>query len=98
MYYCVSFEYKGHFSRLFIGLRITYDLCRPPGQRVVSAYTRCRKCSYPRYSPLDDDKIYTIATLDFVIRGGDGFDVIRDHHTDHKRFSMLLLWSFVFSA
>nr|XP_022291712.1 5'-nucleotidase-like [Crassostrea virginica] len=69
------------------GLRITYDLCRPPGQRVVSAYTRCRKCSYPRYSPLDDDKIYTIATIDFVIRGQDGFVVIRDHHTDHKRFN-----------
>lgn len=69
------------------GLRVTYDLCKPPGQRVVSAYTRCRRCSSPRYSPLDDDKIYTIVTLDFVIRGGDGFKVIHDHHTDHQPFN-----------
>lgn len=72
------------------GLRVTYDLCKPPGQRVVSAYTRCRRCSSPRYSLLNDDKIYTIVTLDFVIRGGDGFKVIHDHHTDHQPFSMFL--------
>lgn len=77
------------------GLRVTYDLCKPPGQRVVSAYTRCRRCSSPRYSLLNDDKIYTIVTLDFVIRGGDGFKVVHDHHTDHQPFSMFFYFLFI---
>uniref|UniRef100_D3TM90 apyrase n=2 Tax=Glossina morsitans morsitans TaxID=37546 RepID=D3TM90_GLOMM len=64
------------------GLKIVYDLKRPPYQRVVELQVRCAACSYPRYEPFDKTKTYRIVAPIFLVNGGDGFHMIRDHSTD----------------
>jgi 5'-nucleotidase / UDP-sugar diphosphatase len=52
------------------GLTIAADGNRPVGDRVVSIKVGAE--------PLDDGKTYKIATNDFMARGGDGYDMLRD--------------------
>ena len=48
------------------GLRVEFDLRRMPGDRVVSAILTDG-------TPLEDSKLYSVVTNDFVLIGGDGF-------------------------
>ena len=48
------------------GLRAEFDTTKPAGQRLVSI-------SLADGSPVRDDRLYTVATNDFVVAGGDGF-------------------------
>lgn len=48
------------------GLRVQFDMTRMPGDRVVSAILTDG-------SPLEDAKLYSVVTNDFVLIGGDGF-------------------------
>lgn len=50
------------------GLVAEVDRDKPPGRRVVSVQVNGQ--------PLDDDRIYTVATNDFMLRGGDGYDML----------------------
>jgi 2',3'-cyclic-nucleotide 2'-phosphodiesterase (5'-nucleotidase family) len=52
------------------GLNIVVDPSRPVGQRLVSALAEGK--------PLDDAKIYRLATNDFMARGGDGYDAFNN--------------------
>lgn len=52
------------------GLEITVDPSRPIGQRVVSVLADGK--------PLDDTKIYKLATNDFMARGGDGYEAFNN--------------------
>jgi len=52
------------------GLQIEVDASRPAGSRVVSIKVDGQ--------PLDDNKLYTVATNDFMARGGDGYTQFRD--------------------
>jgi 2',3'-cyclic-nucleotide 2'-phosphodiesterase (5'-nucleotidase family) len=47
------------------GLAVVFDPRRPAGQRVVSVMVNGQ--------PIDDDKLYRVATNDFMLRGGDGY-------------------------
>ncbi len=47
------------------GLTFSFDASRPKGQRIVDIAVGG--------SPLEDRKIYTLATNDFLARGGDGY-------------------------
>ena len=48
------------------GISVHYDLKKPMGQRLVSV-------SLSDGTPIDDTKMYSITTNDFVVAGGDGF-------------------------
>jgi 5'-nucleotidase/UDP-sugar diphosphatase len=48
------------------GIRVQFDMKKPEGQRVVSL-------QLPDGSPVEDSKLYSITTNDFVQVGGDGF-------------------------
>jgi 5'-nucleotidase len=48
------------------GLRVHFDLTKPPGERVVSAILLDG-------TSLDDAKLYSVTTNDFVLAGGDGY-------------------------
>jgi 5'-nucleotidase / UDP-sugar diphosphatase len=48
------------------GLRVHFNLAKPPGERVVSAILLDG-------TPLDDAKLYSVTTNDFVLAGGDGY-------------------------
>ena len=50
------------------GITVTYDLSKDPGSRVVSIDKDG--------VPLDRDSNYTVATLDFLSTGGDGYDCL----------------------
>lgn len=63
---------KGQFLQVS-GMRVTYNLTKPPHQRVVSINILCTKCQVPVYEPLEECEFYNVVTTDFVARGGDGF-------------------------
>ena len=48
------------------GIRVQFDPKKPDGQRIVSLLLIDG-------APIDDSKLYSVATNDFVIAGGDGF-------------------------
>lgn len=50
------------------GLTFVFDVARPPGQRVVEAYVDGR--------PLDPERVYRVATNDFLAAGGDGYSML----------------------
>ena len=52
------------------GLTIEADAKRPAGSRIVSIKVGD--------APLDEGKIYRVATNDFLARGGDGYTAFRD--------------------
>jgi 2',3'-cyclic-nucleotide 2'-phosphodiesterase (5'-nucleotidase family) len=52
------------------GLRIVVDPSRPVGQRVLSVMADGK--------PLEDAKIYKLATNDFMARGGDGYEAFNN--------------------
>jgi len=47
------------------GLRVSYDPRRPPGDRILQVAVGGR--------PLEDGAAYTVAVIDYLARGGDGF-------------------------
>jgi 2',3'-cyclic-nucleotide 2'-phosphodiesterase (5'-nucleotidase family) len=51
------------------GLRVVYDATRPPGQRVRQVTVGG--------AALDPDRLYTVATIDYLVRGGDGFTAFK---------------------
>lgn len=65
---------SGRFPQL-AGLRFTVDAARPPGSRVVAAETRQADGSW---QPLDPGRAYSVATNNFLRRGGDGYAVFAD--------------------
>jgi len=52
------------------GMTFTYDAARPAGDRVTAVTIGG--------APLAPDRLYTLATNDFLGRGGDGYDVFAD--------------------
>ena len=52
------------------GITIEADPSRPAGNRVIAINVS--------EQPLDDAKTYTVATNDYLARGGDGYDMLRD--------------------
>jgi 2',3'-cyclic-nucleotide 2'-phosphodiesterase (5'-nucleotidase family) len=57
----------GRFPQIS-GMRVVVDPSRPAGQRVVEVLVGG--------APLDPTRIYTVATNDFLARGGDGYSVL----------------------
>ncbi|MCR5834786.1 MAG: bifunctional metallophosphatase/5'-nucleotidase [Selenomonadaceae bacterium] len=54
------------------GITFTYDSTLPPKQRVTEILINGK--------PLDEEKYYTIATIDFQFVGGDGYDMLKGLH------------------
>jgi 2',3'-cyclic-nucleotide 2'-phosphodiesterase (5'-nucleotidase family) len=62
-------EGAGRFPQVS-GMAVTYDMARPAGARVVSVEIDG--------APLDDARTYTLATNDFMARGGDGYTMLAE--------------------
>ncbi|OWF50209.1 5'-nucleotidase-like [Mizuhopecten yessoensis] len=71
------------------GLLVKYDLSKPKGHRVVSVEARCQECLIPAYSPLDDTDVYRVVAQAFIIKGGDGYSVLQDHHERWYQYNFL---------
>ncbi|RZF35278.1 hypothetical protein LSTR_LSTR010307 [Laodelphax striatellus] len=61
------------------GIKVVYDITKPAGQRVVSLKIRCANCLVPVYENLDENKIYGIVLADYLVNGGDKFDIIKNN-------------------
>nr|XP_018917530.1 PREDICTED: apyrase-like [Bemisia tabaci] len=59
------------------GIKVKFDLTKPPGQRVSEVYVRCATCPIPRYEPLIIHKYYRIIMSEWMYNGGSGFDQIK---------------------
>ncbi len=53
------------------GIKYTFDASQPAGKRIVSVTTADGK-------PLDKNKLYKVATNDFLYNGGDGYTELED--------------------
>jgi len=60
---------SGRFPQVS-GLVVEADLKRPPGSRITAIKVG--------NAPLDEERIYRVATNDFLARGGDGYTMFAD--------------------
>src|SRR5690606_17802807 len=61
-------EVAGRFPQVG-GIKYTWDSSKPAGERVVSVEVM----EGGEWVPLDPDKVYTVATNNYVRNGGDGY-------------------------
>ncbi|KAI3364632.1 hypothetical protein L3Q82_011417 [Scortum barcoo] len=66
------------------GFRVEFDLSKPPGQRVQSLSILCTKCRVPQYEPVEDETVYKIVLPSYLVKGGDGFSVIKNETVKHN--------------
>lgn len=59
----------GRFPQIS-GMKVTANFAAPVGQRVLSVEVDGK--------PIDENRLYTVATNDFMVRGGDGYTSLRD--------------------
>lgn len=68
---------KGEFLQVS-GVHVVYNISQPKYSRVVSVKVRCGQCKIPVYEDVVPDRLYGVATLNFLTRGGDGHFVLKD--------------------
>lgn len=61
------------------GARLVYDLTREVGNRLVSAEVRCGDCDGDKLETLEDDKVYNIVTLNYLLNGGGGYTMLEEN-------------------
>ncbi|XP_061392520.1 apyrase-like [Musca vetustissima] len=67
------------------GMKITYNITKPFGERVQKIKVLCQDCKVPKYEPLVADREYRIVTSDFIAEGGGGFTMFRDYGKDFQK-------------
>ncbi|XP_069371685.1 5'-nucleotidase [Paralichthys olivaceus] len=60
------------------GFHVEFDLSKPPGRRVTSLRILCTECRVPHYQPVEDETVYTVVLTSYMVKGGDGFDMIQN--------------------
>ncbi len=63
------------------GILLKYDLSMPPGSRITEIRVKGR--------PLDPDEEYTVATIDFIASGGDGYKAFGDAITSSRDYAVI---------
>ncbi|VDI25537.1 5'-nucleotidase [Mytilus galloprovincialis] len=71
-------EPSGKFLQ-YSGIKVKYDLAKPPQHRVVEASAVCQNCTFPAYEPIDKTVMYSLILSNFILTGGDSYHVIRDN-------------------
>ena len=61
-----------------LGLKVLYDLSRPDGKRVKDVCIQ-REAGSGKFERLSYDKIYRLVVTTFLIKGGDGYTMIKKH-------------------
>uniref|UniRef100_A0A3Q3X125 5'-nucleotidase n=1 Tax=Mola mola TaxID=94237 RepID=A0A3Q3X125_MOLML len=78
---------SGEFLQV-AGVQVEYDLSRPANHRVASVSLLCTECRVPKYKPLDPEETYTVAMPSYMVKGGDGFDMIKEESLKHNTGDM----------
>lgn len=66
-----------------------FDVSKPPGSRVRSLHILCTNCRVPRYQPVEDTEVYTVAVPEYLVSGGDGYTAIADEMIKHNSGEVL---------
>uniref|UniRef100_A0A0A8KXH1 5'-nucleotidase n=1 Tax=wastewater metagenome TaxID=527639 RepID=A0A0A8KXH1_9ZZZZ len=74
------------------GLQFSWDANRPAGQRIGNVLVAA---SSGKFVPLDKNKIYSVASVDFIRRGGDGFDILKERAIEPYDFGPVLSEAFI---
>ena len=61
------------------GIRVEYNISKPVGERVKSI--QVRGPATLEYREIDDEKLYTVAVSNYLIAGGDGFFMLKNHES-----------------
>eukprot|EP00112_Aurelia_sp_Birch-Aquarium-sp1_P003774 Seg1425.2 transcript_id=Seg1425.2/GoldUCD/mRNA.D3Y31 product="Snake venom 5'-nucleotidase" protein_id=Seg1425.2/GoldUCD/D3Y31 len=69
---------EGRFLQVS-GIRVSYDMSKPEGSRVVDLRVRCSKCRIPKYGPISKTTTYKVFIASFIAGGGDNFQVFVKH-------------------
>ncbi len=77
---------KGRFPH-FSGMRVTYNPHNPPGRRVIAVMIGGK--------PINLNKYYTLATLNYLTKGGDGYDILENSKELVKIGGGKSLWEYV---
>ena len=74
------------------GIHVKYDIGRKSGDRVVSLKARCGPgCFSPDYFDVkyDDNVTYPVIATNYLIAGGDGYDMVMSTDVRHQPFGTL---------
>ncbi|XP_047522098.1 protein 5NUC-like isoform X3 [Pieris napi] len=55
------------------GLKVTYNVDKPIGSKVINIMARCWNCSIPLYSDVTENEEYNVIMPNFIFNGGDGY-------------------------
>lgn len=66
------------------GLAVEFDTSRPPGSRLRRLDMVCTRCQVPRYQPVQDQEVYTVALPSYLVAGGDGYSMIAKEMLKHN--------------
>ena len=64
------------------GLSVKFDVRRPVGERVVTA-------TLASSDPIIDQVAYDVAVPSFLVKGGDGYNMIKDNLVEHRNTGFL---------
>lgn len=67
---------RGEFLQM-TGLRVTYNLTKVVGERVISATIPCSFCSTPSYTELDPNQKYSVVITSYLYEGGDEYSMFK---------------------
>ena len=66
------------------GIRVTYDLSKPRGRRVVELLARCSRCRVPIYEAVQQEQHYDVAMSSYLASGGDGYSMLKGNIIEHQ--------------
>lgn len=67
----------GQFLQM-AGMKVTYDLAKPAGSRVVSAQALCSGCEDTKLAAINDNYTYKVFMPSFLAEGGDNYSVFEN--------------------
>jgi len=77
------------------GIQVVYDVSKKKGSRVQSIHIKCHACdrssNYRDRIPLDDNRIYNLAVIDYIGDGGHGYSVFTKEAISNTKPSDSLL-------
>ena len=82
----MTWEFPNNYILSWTGLKVTYDRTKSEGSRVVDVEVKCAVCQIPEFQPLDDQASYSILSSSFLIKGGDGYSMLRDERLSRTTY------------
>lgn len=85
---------ENHPSGRFLqvsGLKVVYNITKPPGQRVESVTVLCSTCDVPYYEPLDQSREYGVILSSHLKEGGNRFVMFEVSSIVHSLYEFMTL-------